>query len=468
MNLENKNQVESRSGKIILLEKDQVLVDLITFSLQSNFNFEIIDVSKVEDISHVLQDEQNVSLIILNYNYGNECLKFVSDILQNQQKKILLFLIASKADISKLAENPTTTEVISTADTLNELNQIMHKHFQRDQRSISSPFCSIAARTLIRFNGINDDVYVQLKTGRFLKLFSKKDLITLDDITHYARKGVTYLYLKSYTGKWILREINKNFQQNLTALSTGGKVQLDSSTRDNDFKEDAEKFKINPATQKILTVDKEFVEEINLAVNKSMTLIKKNPTLGAMLRKLRVNRDKKNYFNAHIGMLSNISCGIARLLGWSSEITLEKLVFACYTHDIALIDHPHLAQIANMKEFEQKYNELNEEERTTYLNHSKDAAELISTIPNISADIESIVLQHHEMPDGSGFPHKVESQRISPLSALFIITHDFVDYIFRNKEWYLDDYLELARKKYPFSTFKKILTTMEKMRDAQQ
>ena len=45
-------------------------------------------------------------------------------------------------------------------------------------------------------------------------------------------------------------------------------------------------------------------------------------------------------------------------------------------------------------------------------------------------DVDSIILEHHERPDGTGVPKQLTANQIKPLSSIFIFAHDIVDIIF--------------------------------------
>ncbi len=47
-------------------------------------------------------------------------------------------------------------------------------------------------------------------------------------------------------------------------------------------------------------------------------------------------------------------------------------------------------------------------------------------------DTDLIILQHHERPDGSGFPRGLTHTRIGTLASLFILAEDLVHHSARN------------------------------------
>ena len=47
------------------------------------------------------------------------------------------------------------------------------------------------------------------------------------------------------------------------------------------------------------------------------------------------------------------------------------------------------------------------------------------------ADIDIIILNHHENAEGTGFPRSLSPNRTFPLSIVFIVAHDFVSHLYK-------------------------------------
>jgi response regulator RpfG family c-di-GMP phosphodiesterase len=81
----------------------------------------------------------------------------------------------------------------------------------------------------------------------------------------------------------------------------------------------------------------------------------------------------------------------------------------------------------------------------------------------VPSDVEQIVAQHHERPDGTGFPRGLNSKFITPLSALFIIAQDMIEYsqTFKNKEVDLTSFYDAREVYFNSGVFKKILHALK-------
>ena len=102
-----------------------------------------------------------------------------------------------------------------------------------------------------------------------------------------------------------------------------------------------------------------------------------------------------------------------------------------------------------------------------FLQHSTEGAQLLRRFRDIPPDTDKIVLEHHELPEGNGFPRGLTSSQISPLGCLFIVSHHAAEKLLKmtedKKEWSLAILLEdLAPERWQSGNFKKIWQTLEK------
>jgi HD-GYP domain-containing protein (c-di-GMP phosphodiesterase class II) len=89
------------------------------------------------------------------------------------------------------------------------------------------------------------------------------------------------------------------------------------------------------------------------------------------------------------------------------------------------------------------------------LTHPNDASDLTLLMTEILPDVDTVVAQHHELPDGTGFPRKLSGARISPLSSVFIVAHDLVYEIMHSGDEpvTIQKFIEKKRDKYFYWKF---------------
>jgi len=94
--------------------------------------------------------------------------------------------------------------------------------------------------------------------------------------------------------------------------------------------------------------------------------------------------------------------------------------------------------------------------------HPLRAAELVARIGDVPPDTDAIIKHHHERPDGSGFPQGITAQYFAPLTALFIMAHDYVDAALNSPGIVpIDEFFKKNKFRYNTGSFRKIYKSLE-------
>jgi putative nucleotidyltransferase with HDIG domain len=169
----------------------------------------------------------------------------------------------------------------------------------------------------------------------------------------------------------------------------------------------------------------------------------------------RIESEKGRYISNHSTMVAHIACAIARGMTWSSDVTYYKLTMAAMLHDITLVNED-LAKIQTLTELSEKGDRFKPSEIDLYKRHVSDAAKIAQEFTEVPPDVDTIILQHHERPDGTGFPRRLSGPYINNLSAVFIIAHEIVQQtLIEGKD--LPVIIRALTEKYESGAFKKIM-----------
>lgn len=205
------------------------------------------------------------------------------------------------------------------------------------------------------------------------------------------------------------------------------------------------------------------IENLSKRVNSILKKkVQQNTKLKELFKKIVVNRDDPYMMN-HIGLLINITTGISKQMDWGSEQTLEKFILASYLHDLSLGDNTKLAKISTKEEIE-KAEDLTNEERKLVELHSIASKTLIENKREIPQDVHTIIEQHHELPNGRGFPNGLDHKRITPLSSIFIVSHLLTDYILSDPNWSADKFVMKYKTLQKGPHFRKVFKCLNELR----
>jgi len=266
-----------------------------------------------------------------------------------------------------------------------------------------------------KFNTALCDIFLRLSDSKYVKIIKGGDRYTRKDIEKYVHKQQKFLYIRS-----------DDFSSFAVTL---GKTPFLTFNQDEDN-----------ISENSITTTHAMIHELVLSVgispqaialaektvNDIVELTKKNTELFNLLLQ---SREKKDYIYDHSYLLSCICGHFAWYMNWATSEVVKKLAVASLFHDLKISD-PDLAFINDLSDPQIK--KLTPEQIKEIKNHPFNIVELIKNNPSIATEVDTIILQHHEKPDGTGFPKKLSGKQIHPLACTFIIVHYFVDKIYEH------------------------------------
>lgn len=206
------------------------------------------------------------------------------------------------------------------------------------------------------------------------------------------------------------------------------------------------------------------VNELKEQVDQVMIQVKKNTKLKSLFKQVKIDRSADSYILTHTGLIINISAAICIKMDWSSDKTLEKFVYAAYLHDMTLSARADLARIDTFQKLEILKETLSEEDYKLVFEHPNMAAKVVSSFNEVPPDVEIMIRQHHELPNQTGFPNSCGHQKITPLSAVFIVAHNLADFIIEHPKWTMEDFVKKYRSRLHGSHFTKIMRLLSEIK----
>lgn len=367
---------------------------------------------------------------IQNFTVG-QVLKFIKS---NQAVQKILITVSS---MDKLKELELTeedlikmgaTEVITYRPNPSQLKKLIEGHQgiqnfmtnmekrsgQSDEVEISgdeSKFTAIPIDDFFSAKNVLFDVYIKLGSSKFLKILHTGDTFTRERLDKYkSSKGITHLYISTDDRQ---KFINWN---NVVASMTVGNDKVSAEKKVSHMKSLTDKF-----VEEIYTegLKPQMVEQGKLLSQNTMQMIEKEKNLYKVLRTLQ-DMDPNAY--SHSYMVSLFSSMVVKQFEWQSMATIESITLASMLHDIGKVKLP--------KELLTKtYFEMTPEEIVLWKEHPKYSAEYLENNRQINQSVKQIVIQHHEMIDGSGFPFGLRDSNMLTLSKIVSFVNDFINII---------------------------------------
>ncbi len=310
------------------------------------------------------------------------------------------------ADLKDLLEgHQSVTDMVSSVPRRKELGPEEEVSLADDE------FTSVKIDEFYSSQPVIFDIFVKLKSNRYIKILHAGDALSKDRIDKYKNdKNVDFLYFhKKDIYKYV--KYNSYFTKKVIAnekVSGARKVKMLQNVSEK-FLEQAFSEGMKPL---IIDQGKEIAENV-------YELVKNQPDLYAVFKDYS-DFDPNAFTHAYL--VTMFSTAIIKQFEWQSKTTIECTALACLFHDIGKMRlDPSLLNI--------KLDDMNDDQLEEYKKHPELGLELIANNSLINNSVKQIILQHHEHFDGSGFPFAKRGSKILMLSNIVCLADNFVHII---------------------------------------
>ena len=268
---------------------------------------------------------------------------------------------------------------------------------------------------LYRLREVVCDVYLKLSAGKMIKIFNQGTTYSCSDLDKYCDKGVDYLYVAeqdfdsyyaSYlASQYMIEQSELSAEQLPDAVASSLKA----------VRGMIHSVGVTPRVERLVVKSIEHIEH----------QVDADQKISQMLNSLRSRND---YLADHSYLMAFLTSAVCREMDWASNETQQKLAYASLLHDALLVDITMATELE--MDLAAKI-DVTQDERSEFRKHPYLMANLITQSDTIPENVSSIIANHHEMPDGSGYPRGLRADQVSQMDALFIVVHCFVDQFYK-------------------------------------
>ena len=413
-----------RKIKILIAEDEEILRDVVEMILESEIEAIFLKAQNGAIAEDFLINDDEIDFIISDYTMpvknGGQLF------LYNKENKNLPFILASGGTIQDYPE-------FSNFKNINPLNVFIEKPFDEkilinsvkkvilslpasvkkgpaEQVVIETKLIKMKLAHYMHYAQNADDVYISLNENKFVKITDANDSETLDLdlLKHYQEKGIEFIYIEKEKFD-LLIAIYKNHL--MTYQRPDQKITLASHI-----------FHISLDCLKNLGMSDFHIESTNELVTESIKDLESNKNLYSKYKSVVSN---EGYIIGHSMLIIYIASNIIKKTNLNFNPTLKKISMAALVHDIYL-NNEELAIAEDL------IKEVSENQRYHLFLHGEKAGQLLLANNELFDESKKILLEHHEKPDGSGYPKGINSSNISLLGSLFIICHDIATHLIQN------------------------------------
>jgi response regulator RpfG family c-di-GMP phosphodiesterase len=436
--------------KILLVDDEQAIRDLLQLILESEFDNEIVFASSGNEAVEILKQDSSseIGMILSDYNMpnGNGGTLYQYN---NDNRKIPFILITGGflEDYPEMEGFSDQSDYFTAFipkpfdedDLFNKIKTGLNKSVEKSGEA--DEYVRVNIDIFLRqLNRYQPDLFIKLNDGKVVKIFTSKDLVEGSDLEKYKNKNLKEVFLTAEDFKNIKDLMKKAiFEQLQSAQSADAAMSATSS---------ALNFVVSGA--RILGIDSDQVALVEQSVESCLRNLEKEEEFTDLLKVFRVN---DGYLVSHSITTLHLCYMVLKKAKLYTIDNMQRLSYAALLHDFDVKDDIESAIIdKDSKSFLQ----LDDSSAKKYLNHPIDTSELISHFPNIPSDCQTIIKLHHENPDGSGFPRGIGKGQYSVLAATFNLCLRVADHLYynQNDKQGLIDFVESLSDKYSTGPFK--------------
>ncbi len=437
--------------KVLVVEDEEELREILCFFFESKWDAEVEQAGTGDDAITLLTGPEKFDLVACDYNMprgnGGKVFQFV----QTMAVKPKFILLSS--DLPEDHPEIILSEIAGYAPKplfSAPLESIVQKIMAEAPVAEAAPdlYCRVSVELLHKLNVVPCDLYIKISDQKMIKVMNAGDVFGDVDAEKYQQKKVAYLFIDQKNIDEVVQKLIRAFRQLEKTFDPKqrppGHIHI-SEALQGTIHEMATKLGFSAALESLVKANMET----------ALAVIDQNPDLAEILSGAIV--DTENYLARHSVLMPFIAAHFAELMEWQSSQTFQKLIIASFLHD-ATISDDLLAKV----QVEAELAAFTPEQAKVWQVHTLLASEIARQFTEIPPDVDQIIAQHHELPDGTGSPNHLNHTRIAPLAALFIIAQDFLLYFENTGSLDLLAFTERREAIYTVGQFKRILVALKK------
>jgi HD-GYP domain-containing protein (c-di-GMP phosphodiesterase class II) len=339
--------------------------------------------------------------------------------------------------------------VQSKEGTPSEFLKFAAKSFSIEERikELQSGHCPIQIKDFENLELAPTDIFIKLGDDKYVKVFHRYQEFTNVDLSKYEDKGVNSLWVKENDFGTFIQYVAQGF---INKIELG---EHDLSKWDLPKECHQRVYQIVNA----IGLDEKSLKLTGAALGSVLTGLS-----GSSLENIIMSTLKNDdYITEHSLLVAYIACAVSQATEWNNPENDVRLSMAALFHDIKCVS-PEVAQIISTESAE--FKNLPYRDQKNVFEHPKLAADLLKEVDGIPMGVDKIILNHEERPDGTGFPRGLDYRHFDPLTGIFVLSHEIVDFIY-TAGFYRDNIYVALREltdRYPKSFFPKIIEGLYK------
>lgn len=409
--------------KILIVDDESEICEIIEFLVQDHFpkGTQTITANSGNAAIKYLSENTDIDICICDHNMPNGMGTDVIKFLMETKSKTKFVLCSTVVPSDKPTEYPSSgvfsnIQKPDIGGGVESLFQFLGTTTPVKAAVEAEEYIPVSIHLLSLMGKVPADIYIRVSENKYLKCINQFEEFGSVDEDKYKQKQIQVLFTKKgdqipTVKEVILAAVNSIMHRRNLPLTD--KMSIAHSQL--------------VGLIKFSGISAELAEISKNNVQHSMALLMKSPLLMDFWKDLNLLGEYPSRLYTLHSMLASV---VVKKLSWYSEATMFKLTLAAFLQDISLDSIP-LMEICDYREFLEKEESFSRADVKKFNEHPVRATELLASFKEIPPDIDRLLMEQHEMPDGTGFPRKLSATQIGPMSAVFIMTGIFAKQVLK-------------------------------------
>lgn len=442
--------------KFLIVDDNQDLVEVIELFIHSRLKAEVVKAYDGQSARKLFFEKGPFSIVISDYNMPLMNGGQLYQEIRQKDRAVPFILITSDPNkienqfkndpYFEFLEKPFVEElffklvgkfvVLGKAKGSNE--DLLSGEFQADELA----FVPVDLDLLKKISFLSSSLYLKISHQKFVKVLHGNQTFSIDEYEKYKNKGIENLYVDRFEFENFISNYRKKvffneFWDKLTPVESTEMLATDLDL-------------VNKAS-KVFGWSPAVIELAKKNIQNVLELADKNTDF-KVLREIYQSK-KSIRLATHSIILCYTLTSCLKQLGWDGDNEIQKLTFAALMHDMDLdedqfVTKQNLLLEPNINAF------LSDPEVVRIIKHPETTAQKVASWMLAPPDVDQIIEQHHERPDGTGWPKGLRGNQINKLAAVFILCEDVLYHCLENFNTNPKDYLKSKKQFYSQEPFK--------------
>jgi two-component system chemotaxis response regulator CheY len=419
--------------RILIVDDDLDLREVIVMVIASWIKAELIEAGSGNEAIAILDRDsatKPIDFIISDFNMPNGNGGALATYLQSK-KLAIPFLLLSSDEQEKhldLITQPNRGYLQKPFDhqELREVVQVLYRDFGSGTATAvaDNDYIPVSLMTLVRIGQIKSPLFIQMNESKFVKVINAGTAFSPQVHERFIKKGVPHLYVQKADLGALLEEYRDRVFRNMYFRSMKEKtteaLNLSKST-----------LELIHAAAKSLSWSPELIALGNDNIKMIQNIVASETDLSSAFDWFSSGEHEVGVSTGIL--LTYFLTSLTKELGMTDSQDLEILSMAGFFHDMLLDDY----HIRNQEKFINALS-LNmaghRKDLEKVRSHPLEAREVLNQWAHCPNGLLEVIEQHHELPDGSGFPRGLKGNQIHPLAGVFIVACEAIEMFVRCKD----------------------------------